>query len=261
MDLFNDFCNIAKVAEVPKIDVVISFMWFHQYKTKQHDILLKEINEYFVAAHLSAYNLTYLKRDLIRCSKTTKGSIKDTYKLSRKTLLELDAIYLPQLDKDVAITEQANISITPYLTPDDIENARKMAGLYIILHCLENSVRNFINDILIKKHGKNWWDIAKNKELEQKVKERKEKESKNKWLSPRGKASPLYYLDWGDLVKIIRKFEGDFNPPINDMKFVESRLDDLEKVRNIIAHNGILPVKDDFDRVVLHFKDWCNQLK
>lgn len=261
MDIFNEFCNISKVSELPKLDVVISFMWFHQYKTKQHDISLKEINEYFIAAHLSAYNSTYLKRDLTKCSKTTKGSKKDTFKLNRKILLELETLYLPYLDKEVAITELANINITPYLNSDDIENARKMAGLYIILHCLENSVRNFIDDILTKKIGKEWWNSAKNKELEQKVKERKEKELKNKWLSPRGITSPLFYLDWGDLVKIIRKFEADFNPPITEMKFVESRLDDLEKIRNIIAHNGVIPSKDDFDRVILHFKDWCNQIK
>jgi hypothetical protein len=96
--------------------------------------------------------------------------------------------------------------------------------------------------------------------LEKKVKERKEKETKNKWLSPRGKSSPLFYIDWGDLVKIIRKFENDFKPFIDEMKFVELRLDELEKVRNIIAHNGVLPSSDDFDRVILHFKDWCRQV-
>jgi hypothetical protein len=135
-----------------------------------------------------------------------------------------------------------------------------MAGLYIILHCLENSVRKFIIDILEKKIGSNWWDKAKNAELEKKIKERKEKEAKNKWLSPRGSLSPLYYLDWGDLVKIIRKFETDFKSFFDEMKFVELRLEELEKVRNIIAHNGVLPSNDDFDRVVLHFKDWCKQV-
>ena len=136
-----------------------------------------------------------------------------------------------------------------------------MAELYIILHCLENSVRNFICDVLTRKIGANWWENAKNAELAKKFKERKEKEMKNKWLSPRGKASPLFYLDWGDLVKIIRKFEFDFTPFIDEVKFVELRLDELEKIRNIIAHSGVIPSNDDFDRVILHFKDWCKQKK
>lgn len=261
MDIFNEFCNIAKITEKPKLDIAISFMWFHLFKTKRHDISLKEINQYFVNANLSAYNPTYLKRDLSRSAKATKGSVVGSYKLNRKTLDELNEIYLPYLNREAPIMEQANIGITPFLTQADIESARKMAGLYVILHCLENSVRNFIDNILTKKEGPNWWDKAKNSGFEKKLKERKDKELKNKWLSPRGKTSPLFYLDWGDLVKIIRKFEPDFKPHIDEMKFVELRLEELEKIRNIVAHNGVIPSKDDFDRVVLHFKDWCNQLK
>ena len=261
MDIFNEFCDIAKVSEEPqKLNVALSFIWFHQYKTKQHDISVKEINQYFVEAHLSAYNPTYLKRDLNKSSKVAKGTKKDTHKLNRKLLEELDKKYLPHLETEIPLTERANIKITPFLKPSDIEDAKKMAELYIILHCLENSVRNFIDDILTKKIGTNWWDKAKNAELEKKVKERSEKEAKNKWLSPRGKTSPLFYIDWGDLVKIIRKFEADFKPIIDEMKFVELRLDELEKVRNIIAHNGVIPSTDDFDRVILHFKDWCKQV-
>jgi len=261
MDFFNEFCNVAKVSELPqKFDVVLSFIWFHQYKTKQHDISIKQINQYFIDAHLSAYNPTYLRRDLNKSSKIAKGTQKETYQLNRKVLNELNEKYLPLLETEISLTERANIKITPFLKPTDIEEARKMAELYIILHCLENSVRNFIEDILTKKIGVSWWDKAKNAELEKKLKERKERETKNKWLSPRGKTSPLFYIDWGDLVKIIRKFENDFKPFIDEMKFVELRLDELEKIRNIIAHNGVIPSADDFDRVVLHFKDWCKQV-
>lgn len=261
MDFFNEFCNISKVSELPqKFDVVLAFIWYHQYKTKQHDISIKQINQYFIDAHLSAYNPTYLKKDLNKSSKIAKGTQKDTHQLNRKTLDELNKQFLPLIETEVPLTERANIKITPFLKPTDIEDAKKMAELYIILHCLENSVRNFIDDILTKKIGSNWWDKAKNAELEKKLKERKEKETKNKWLSPRGKTSPLFYIDWGDLVKIIRKFEGDFKPFIDEMKFVELRLDELEKVRNIIAHNGVIPSTDDSDRVILHFKDWCKQV-
>jgi hypothetical protein len=262
MDAFKEFCTAAKVSEqTKKFETVLSFIWFHQYKTKQSDITVKEINQYFSDAHLATYNPTYLKKDITKSSSATKGTKKESYKLARKKLEELDAKYLPHMNKEIAITELANIGITPFLTVDEIDAARKMAELYIILHCLENSVRNFIDYTLTKNVGSDWWDKAKNKELEQKLKERKDKEIKNKWLSPRGKASPLFYLDWGDLVKIIRKFESDFTPYIEDVKFVELRLEELEKIRNIIAHNGVIPSKDDFDRVILHFKDWCKQLK
>lgn len=262
MDIFNEFCDIAKVSEQPKkLEVAIQFIWFHQYKTNQHDVTIKQINQYFADAHLSTYNPTYLKRDLNKSSKATKGSKPDTHKLSRKTLDALNLQFNPILNKDISITERANINITPYLTVQDITDARKMSELYIILHCLENSVRNFIEHILKIKFGDKWWDSVKNSEFEKKITERKAKETKNKWLSPRGKSSELFHLDWGDLVKIIRKFENDFNPHVNEIKFVELRLEELEKIRNIIAHNGVIPSQDDFDRVILHFKDWCQQLK
>lgn len=259
--MFNEFCDFAKVSDQKqKFDVVILFIWYHQYISKQHEISIKEINGYFNTAHLSGYNITYLKRDLSKSSKVTKGATKDTYKLNRKTLDELSKKYLPLLETEVPLLDRANIKITPFLKPEDIEDAKKMAELYIILHCLENSVRNLIEDVLTKKIGIDWWDKAKNSELDKKVKDRKEKEQKNKWLNSRGKDSPLFYVDWGDLVKIIRKFENDFKPFIDEMKFVELRLDELEKIRNIIAHNGVVPSQDDFDRVVLHFKDWCKQV-
>lgn len=109
--------------------------------------------------------------------------------------------------------------------------------------------------------GADWWNTIKSTDLERKYLDRKSKEEKQKWISPRGVNSPLFYLDWSDLVKIIRKEESRFTPYLNDIKFVEMRFEELERTRNIIAHNGILPSDDDFDRLILYFKDWCKQLK
>ena len=44
-----------------------------------------------------------------------------------------------------------------------------------------------------------------------------------------------------------------------EIKFVELRFEELERVRNITAHNGFLPNSEDFQRVILSFKDWCRQ--
>ena len=267
MRTFDKFCDIAEVSKmglnggISKLEVAVLFIWYHQFKTQQFEITIKEINQYFIDAHLAPYNVTFLKRDLGKSAKVTKGTKVGTYKLNRKTIEQQNARFLPLLNVEVSVSEIANINITPYQKPEDIENARRMAELYLIIHCLENSVRSFIEDVLANKYGQNWWDYAKNSELEKKIKERKEREGKNKWLSPRGASSSLFYLDWGDLVKIIKKLENDFSPQIDDVRFVQHRLDDMEKVRNIVAHNGVIPSKDDFDRVVLHFKDWCKQIK
>ena len=59
--------------------------------------------------------------------------------------------------------------------------------------------------------------------------------------------------------KGIRKYESDFLPYIKDIKFIELRFEELERIRNITAHSGFLPNAEDFQRVTLSFKDWCRQ--
>lgn len=149
---------------------------------------------------------------------------------------------------------------TPYLLQEDIVAARRMTDLYAILHCYENSVRRFIEKTLAGSLGPDWWESVASKAMKQTVRQRKEKEEKERWLSPRGDKSPLYYLEWGDLVKIIRKREQAFLPHIGEIRFIESRFEDLESLRNIVAHHGTLPSEDDFNRAVLSFRDWKRQI-
>lgn len=166
------------------------------------------------------------------------------------------------LDKSLHLTNKLEdiAQNTPFLNYDDWQNASKMAQVYVILHSFENSVRKFIELNLQNEIGANWWDSVKNDELNKKYLDRKNKEQKHKWISQRGNISPLYYLDWSDLVKIIRKKEDIFCKYVNNIKFIELRIEELELTRNIIAHNGIMPSQDDIDRIMLYFKDWCKQL-
>lgn len=154
----------------------------------------------------------------------------------------------------------AEVEKTPFLSQDDITNAHKMSELYIVLHCYENSVRRLIENIFENEYGGNWWDQVANTGMKNSVKVRKEKEKKERWLSPRGKTSPLYYLEWGDLVKLIRKEQDLFLPRVGSLRFVENRFEELESLRNIVAHNGVLPSDDDFQRVIISFRDWCRQI-
>ncbi|AHG91307.1 Abi family protein [Gemmatirosa kalamazoonensis] len=134
-----------------------------------------------------------------------------------------------------------------------------MAELYIILHCYENSARRLIETVLSTSLGATWWEKAANTGMKAKYQDRRQKEQRQKWITPRG-GSPLYYIDWGDLVALIRKHENEFLPFISDIKFVELRLEELERLRNIVAHHGVLPAEDDFQRVILSFRDWCRQV-
>lgn len=155
---------------------------------------------------------------------------------------------------------EAEIEKTPFLDGEDIAAAHRMADLYAILHCYENSVRRFIGTILEREMGTGWWTRVASKKMQEIVRERKEKEKQEKWLSPRGIQSPLYYLEWGDLEKIIRKKDELFLSHIGSIRFIESRFGDLEVLRNIVAHNGVLPSSNDFNRVLIAFQDWRKQI-
>ena len=258
---FNEFCQATKVSEQStKIESVILFMWYHQVILGEQNISTSEINQYFIDAHLPKNNISRLKVSLTKDKRITKGKIRNSYKLTRTELNRLNVEHDDLIEKESEVKVRVNLYKTPLLTEDELEVAKEMSKLYIILHCWENSVRKFIEKTLSSSMGQDWWEETKNNDLERKFNDRKLKEEKQKWISPRGANSPLYYLDWGDLVKIIRKHENLFEDIIPDIKFIELRLEELERLRNIIAHNGLVPDENDIDRIIVHFKDWCNQI-
>jgi hypothetical protein len=42
---------------------------------------------------------------------------------------------------------------------------------------------------------------------------------------------------------------------IGDIHFIDNRFAQLEDLRNIVAHHGILPSEDDFQRVFISYRD------
>jgi hypothetical protein len=163
-------------------------------------------------------------------------------------------------ERECSHVDLAEVTRTPFLTGNEISNAYRMSQVYIVLHCYENSVRRLVEAVLSEELGVNWWDKAASTTMKNLVEGRKKKEEERRWLSPRGGTSPIYYLVWGDLEKLIRKYEHLFLPYIAELRFVESRFGDLEGLRNIVAHHGVLPSDDDFERVKLSFRDWCRQV-
>lgn len=190
-------------------------------------------------------------------SEITVGNVYDYADRLRVLLRQIISALEQKYDN---VPDLAQVVDTPFLSTDYISGAYKMAELYIVLHCYENSVRQFIENTLSIELGGNWWEQIANASMKDIVKGRKEKEQNQRWLSPRGGASPLYYLEWGDLVKLIKKKEDIFLPYIGSMRFVENRFEELESLRHIVAHNGVLPSEDDFQRVILSFRDWCRQI-
>ncbi|WP_288424232.1 Swt1 family HEPN domain-containing protein [uncultured Spirosoma sp.] len=257
---FDKFCKIVKIASVQKIDAAVYFTWYNQEVKGETQVDVKTINEYFEKAHLPKYPHSRLKEQFRKESRITR--VGDTgYKLKRNALDVLDAKLKKHFqDEEISVKEKAKLSESPFLSKSDIQNAHKMAEIYIVAHCFENSVRLFIKSVLDVKVGLDWWEKVSNKDLNDKFTTRKSRENKEKWVCSRNGNSPLYYLDWTDLIKIIRKEEKHFIPYIHELKFIELRFEELERVRNVIAHNGVIESTDDIDRLILYFKDWCRQL-
>ena len=256
--MFNTFAHSCLLSLHTKEEQAEAIMWFCQKDTGNPEISLATINQYFEAACLPKLNVTRAKASFAKSKNVCKGSKSGLYKLTLPAVSAFEKEYGYLWETEPQIEDAAGILRTPYLSDEEISKAQKMAQLYIVLHCYENSARKLVELVLHRKLGDNWWEIAANSAQKSKVKSRKETEKKHCWLTPRGD-NPLFYIDWADLLSLIRKYEADFLPYIKDIKFVELRFEELERVRNITAHNGFLPNSEDFQRVILSFKDWCRQ--
>lgn len=256
------FCDLAEIHKITlKVDQAALLIYFNAKATGESSVTIKQINTLFDKVGLPPANAYRLKQFLAASRAINRGESKGTYRLSRLRFLELQERYGAFFSTATPpVSEAANIGSTPFLTKTEVESARKMAELYLVIHCYENSARKLIDAILTQKLGPHWFELAVTKpSMKDQVKTRREKEQKNKWITPRGD-SPLFYLDWGDLLYLLKKYEADFARLIPDFKFVESRFEEMERLRNIVAHHGSLPSDDDFQHVILSFKQWCKQV-
>ena len=262
MTALKSFCEAVEFENLKKkIEQAIPLIYYHCKATGETEITMPQVEELFKAAGLAAPNFSRLKKDFTRSPHVNRGSSSSTFRLTRAKEKELDKKYAHLFEPTQVITveERADLTKAPLLAADDIEVARKMAKLYVITHCYENSVRKVIEKVLSDKLGTDWWDQVANTSMKRKLSDRQDKEKRNKWISPRGQ-SELFYMDWGDLLFLIRKYEADFNTLLPDYKFVELRFEELEGLRNVVAHHGTFNSDDEIDQIVLSFKQWCRQL-
>lgn len=256
------FCLSVKIDSVKRnVDQAALLIYYHCKVTGETEVTMQQIMNLFESARLAEPNWARLKRDFKTARSINKGKSPNSFRVSRSFEKQFDEKYASLFDvpAEVTVEERVDLSKAPLLTTDDVEGARKMAKLYVITHCYENSVRKVILKVLTAKLGMNWWDQAGSTSMKQKVRDRRAKEQTSKWMTARGQ-SELYYIDWGDLLYLIRKYEADFKPLIPDYKFVELRFEELERFRNVVAHHGVLQSDDEIDHIVLSFKQWCKQL-
>ncbi|MFK4772151.1 Swt1 family HEPN domain-containing protein [Rhizobium sp. ZW T2_16] len=130
--------------------------------------------------------------------------------------------------------------------------ALEMARLYAVLFCFENSVRDFIRDTLSEKDGLDWIEKLPPK-IKSHAESRCETAIQDSWLEGEN-TDLLGFVDFGHLAQIIiNKWE--YFPILPSQHWLKQRMDEMEKVRNFIAHNRML-LPSEFQRLYMYIGDW-----
>ncbi len=141
---------------------------------------------------------------------------------------------------------------------EQIRNAKKMSTVYTILTSFENSVRAFASKKLMEEYKELWWEKGVSDKIRRLSESRKKEEEKTKWHSQRGD-DLINYIEFGDLLLIIKNNWALFEPHLHDQDWVISVLTPLEKSRNVLMHSGELG-KQDIERVGTLIRDWISQV-
>lgn len=135
--------------------------------------------------------------------------------------------------------------------------ASQMSSVYMILYCIENTLRQLIIDRLSERKGLTWWENCVSQKIKKNAERIKKEEEVNKYISSRSTILINYTL-LDDLGDIICTNWDDFSDIVPDQAWVKSRMSDLTKCRNIIMHTGVLP-QNEIDRIDNIARDFIKQ--
>lgn len=77
-----------------KIDTATAFVWLHYRCSNGESCGIKKINDYFELSNLPKYNITYLRRDLIKSKNVLSDGKTGAYRPTRQYIIKLDAQFL-----------------------------------------------------------------------------------------------------------------------------------------------------------------------
>lgn len=132
--------------------------------------------------------------------------------------------------------------------------ALRMARLYALLYCFENSVRALVTQRLRERHGDDWWSVKVPRKVQDFAAARLRDALDNSWLEGNTK-DPLSFVQFGHLSDIIVGNWEDFSDLIPSQHWLRQRMDELERARNYIAHNRFL-LPGEFARIEMYVRDW-----
>jgi HEPN superfamily Swt1-like protein len=132
--------------------------------------------------------------------------------------------------------------------------ALRMARLYALVYCFENSVRDLIAERLQELHGVDWWKLKVPKKIQEFAEARQKDAQENSWLEGESK-DILGFVEFGHLSDIIVANWEDFSDLVPSQHWIKQRFDELEKARNFVAHNRFL-LPGEFQRLEMYINDW-----
>lgn len=137
----------------------------------------------------------------------------------------------------------------------DLRNeALRMARLFALIYCFENSVRRLLAERLQEHHGTDWWNSKVPKKIKDFAEARQKDAQENSWLEGENK-DVLGFIEFGHLSDIIIANWEDFSDLVPSQHWIKQRFDELEKARNFIAHNRLL-LPGEFQRLEMYVNDW-----
>ena len=244
-----------RIIEALRSQLDLSFSKVYARISKVREARGFTISREQAAALLAAENgidiSKYLKKDEL--SELSKLQIQQPVVIRKAEIRRA----MPQ-PKVIQLTSGLQVK-EPLLSNRILGEAVEMKEIYLIIYIFENSVRNIISSVLAARYGENWWDTKVSPTIQGKVKDRMEKEAANRWHGRRGTA-PIFYTDIKNLLSIIRDNWNDFVDLFPNQNWIESRINDIEMSRNIIAHNNPLD-RHDIRRIKVYFEDWVKQIK
>lgn len=143
--------------------------------------------------------------------------------------------------------------------PRDIRaGSHAMQHNYRLVFVFENVLRELISSHLHEVEGPEWFSKCASSSLKQKVQNRQKNEKRHSW-HPGIDGDDICYLDLTDLAELIAdtwQHFGDFFP---NPSWIETRIADVARSRNVIAHANILTA-DESTRIEMYLKDVLKQV-
>jgi hypothetical protein len=113
-----------------------------------------------------------------------------------------------------------------------------MSNAYSMLYQLENSLRIFVEKKLRDSFGNSWWERGVSQ------REIREGAERKKAVEPESNLSLINYTEFDDLRRIITNNWEIFRDTFQTQTGIVSRLEELEPMRNKIAHSRLLSNED-----------------